>query len=191
MSSTSSSPERSGASRPAPATVQVGRILRPHGLRGEVVVEVVSEVPGRFAAGSELLLRRRDGELARVRLATGSAGGGTVRVRIEGYADREAAEALRGCELEVAIERVPAAPAGAFWHHELVGAVCRDRRAGELGEVEELVEQGGRLLLRVRGAVGELLIPFAEPFLAGLDREARTLTVDLPPGLIETCASRS
>jgi 16S rRNA processing protein RimM len=169
----------------------VGRILRPHGLRGEVVVEVSSDVAGRFAAGSELWLRRGDGEARPVRVARGSVHGATARVRFEGCAGRDDAEALRDCALEVPVERVPEAPAGAYWYHELVGAVCRDRRAGELGTVEEMVEHGGRLLLRVRGAAGELLIPFAEPFLAGLDRETRTLKVDLPPGLIETCVSRS
>jgi 16S rRNA processing protein RimM len=170
--------------------VLVGTILRPHGLRGEVVVEVASEVPGRFAAGSELLLRGKDGVRA-VRIAQGTQRGGTARVRFDGASSRDDAEALRGCALEVPIERVPAAPRGVFWQHELVGASCRDRRQGELGVVEGLVEQGGGLLLRVVGDRGELLIPFAEPFLGGLDRATRTLTVDLPPGLTETCAYRS
>lgn len=165
--------------------------MRPHGLRGEVVVEVSSDVAGRFAAGSELWLRQGVGAVRAVRVASSSVHGGTARVRFEGCAGRDDAEALRDCALEVSIDRVPQPPAGAYWHHELVGAICRDRQAGDLGTIEELVEHGGRLLLRVRGAPGELLIPFAEPFLGGLDRETRTLTVDLPPGLLETCVSRS
>jgi 16S rRNA processing protein RimM len=184
MTSTSSNPE------PPADTVRVGRVLRPHGLRGEVVVEVETEVRGRLAAGSELLLRSRDGVVRPVRLATGSFAATTARVRIEGCASRNDAEALRGAELEVPIERVPEPPPGAFWQHELVGAICRDRRAGELGQVEELIEHGGRWWLQVRGARGEVLIPFAEPFLERVDRETRTLYLDLPPGLIETCASR-
>jgi 16S rRNA processing protein RimM len=194
MSSTSSNPESqapAGGSRPAPTTVLVGRILRPHGLRGEVVVEVTSEVPGRFADGSELLLRAKDGSQRAVRIAQGKLYGKTALVRLDGASSRDDAEALRDCELEVPVELVPAAPPGVFWQHELVGATCRDRREGELGVVEGLMEQGGGLLLRVVGARGELLIPFAEPFLGGLDRATRTLTVDLPPGLIEACASRS
>jgi hypothetical protein len=48
-----------------------------------------------------------------------------------------------------------------------------------------------RVLLRIVGERGELLVPFAEPFLAGLDREQKILDLDLPAGLIEACGSRS
>jgi len=156
-----------------------------------VVVEVATDVPGRFAAGSELWLCAADGSRRRVRVASGAVRGGTARVRFEGAASRSDAEAMRGCELEVPVDLVPAAAEGSYWQHELIGVRCRDARAGDLGVVEGWIEQAGGLLLEVRGGRGVLLIPFVEPFLRGLDRAARVLDVDLPPGLVETCVSRS
>jgi 16S rRNA processing protein RimM len=187
MSSTSSTSEP----RALPATILVGRILRPHGLRGEVIVEVLSDVAGRFSPGSELALRRADGGVATLRVESSRQHGKTARVLFGGCERREDAEALRGGELEVELASVPEAPQGAFWQHELLGAHCHDRRTGDLGRIEELLEQGGGLLLRVVGVRGELLVPFAAPFVGGLDRAARRLEVDLPEGLIEACASRS
>lgn len=187
MSSTSSTSEP----RALPATILVGRVLRPHGLRGEVIVEVMSDVSGRFAPGSELDLRRADGRVTTLRIESSRPHGQGARVLFAGCQSREDAEALRGGELEVALASVPEAPEGAFWQHELLGARCHDRRSGDLGRIEELVDQGGGLLLRVVGERGELMVPFAAPFVGELDRSARRLEVDLPEGLIEACASRS
>lgn len=185
MSSTSSTSDL------GPATVRVGRILRPHGLRGEVIVEVSSDVAERFSPGSPLLLSRPDGGHETVRVVAARSHGQGVLVRFEGRERLEDVEDLRGRDLEVAAAEVPPAPAGAFWQHELLGARCRDREAGELGVVAGLEDQGGGLLLRIEGPRGVLLVPFVEPFVAGLDREARALELSLPAGLIETCASRS
>lgn len=185
MSSTSSTSDL------GPATVRVGRILRPHGLRGEVIVEVSSDVAERFAPGSSLLLRRPGGGQETLRVAAARAHGQGALVLFADRARREDVEDLRGCELEVAAAEVPPAPQGAFWQHEILGAICRDREAGELGVVAGLEDQGGGLLLRIEGPRGVLLVPFVEPFIARLDREARTLELTLPAGLIEACASRS
>jgi 16S rRNA processing protein RimM len=87
---------------------------------------------------------------------------------------------------------VPAAPAGAHYHFELVGCRCRDRQAGELGTVADVVAGGGGWLLVVeREDGGRLLLPFAERFLVAIDRAGGRIEWDLPEGLIEACASRS
>ena len=139
----------------------VGRILRPHGLRGEVVVEVLTDAPRRFDPGSSLLLVR-EGEppvalVVAGRRAARAPGGphaprrarqATALVRFAGVADREAAAALRGGWLEIERSLVPPAPPGTYYRYELLGCRCLD--GGEdLGEVVEVVEDGGGLLLVV------------------------------------------
>ncbi len=191
MSSTSST---SDAAERRPETVAVARVLRPHGVRGEVVVEVLSDVPGRLDTGSELWLAspaEGDGPPRRVRVAAARPLGRRRALALEGVADRDAAQALRGAWLEVERERVPPAPPGSYYPHELLGCRCRDRRLGELGVASELFADGGGLLLRVVGPRGELLVPFVETFVAAVDREARTIELELPEGLVEECGSRS
>jgi len=171
--------------------VLVGQIGRLHGLRGEVRVEVMSDIPERFVSGSELLLVRRDGktEPVRVRAFRPAKGGGLLA--LEGYVDRDQAEGLRGARLEVHPSQVPPAPEGLYYYWQLTGCRCVDDESGKLGEVVDIVEDGGGVLLKVQDGEQTLLIPFVDAFLAKVDIEGREIRLRLPPGLVETCGSKS
>ena len=211
MSSTSSKTSSGSGSAPAapappdagqaggrgdlPETVAVGRVLRPHGLRGEVVVAVLTDAPRRFDPGSALVLTREGRpplELvvaARRAEASPRVGQATVLLRFGGIEDREAAVALRGGWLEIDRSLVPPAPPGTYYHYELLG--CRCASGGEdLGEVVEVVEDGGGLLLVISDGRRELPVPFAARFLRAVDVERARIELELPAGLIETCAFR-
>ena len=179
------------ASLPGSDGIAVGRILRPHGLRGEVVVEVLSDRAERFAPGAELLVTRDGRPPERVLVASSRAHPSGLRLSLSGHQDRDAADGLRGAFLEVPSADLRPAPPGAFYPHDLIGYSCRDRREGDLGVVKDVVADGGGLLLVIAGAGRELLVPFVDNFLAAADRAARTLDLDLPEGLVETCASPS
>ncbi len=94
----------------------VGLVLRPHGLRGEVKIEVLSDRPERFASGSDLWLvhpgpgARRE----RVRVAGCRDVRGGALLHLEGYHCREQAEEIRGGRLEIELAAVPEAPPGAY-----------------------------------------------------------------------------
>lgn len=176
-----------------PDTVVVGRVLRAHGLRGEVRVEVLSDVAERFAPGSELLLLRpgrKTGERVRVETFRPLPDDGAL-LRFEGCDDRARAEAIRGAALEVAREQVPPAPEKTYYYFELVGCACHDAEAGDLGTVVDIVEDGGGHLLQVDDQGRTLLIPFVAAYIEALDVTGRRIDLRLPPGLVETCASES
>lgn len=180
--------------RDLPATVVVGRIGRPHGVRGEVFVELLSDVPDRLAPGSEFFVAAPAGAPAPLEILTVVASRphrGGLLVFFAGVDDRESVDALRGAELSVARGRVPPAPAGTYYHFELLGCRCRDRRDGDLGEVVDVVDDGGGLLLVVDDGERRVPVPFVERFLRAVDVAAGTIEVELPPGLVEICASRS
>ena len=108
----------------------MGRVLRPHGVRGEVVVQVLSDVPGRFKAGSRILGVREGAPPSDpdvVQRAAAHKSGAVVR--FEGFEDRDQAEELRGLDLEVPRAEVPAAPPGTYYQYELLGCLCRNERA--------------------------------------------------------------
>lgn len=187
-----SSSSRADALRNLPDRVLVGVVLRPHGVRGAVVVQPLSDVAARFAPGARLELAGRGGERREVRVAESSPAPGGLRVRFAGTDTREQAEGLRGARLEVAGVEIAAPPAGAFYLFELVGCRCVDRAAGELGTVAEVVEGGGGWLIVVeRGDGRRLLLPFVERYVARVDRAAGCIEWVLPEGLIEACESRS
>ena len=201
MSSTSS---KTDTGSDPPETIAVGRILGPHGIRGEVAVEVLTDAPRRLDAGSSVLLVREGQPPVAVVIATkrgpdarggaavtpGRARRRTVLLRLAGCDGREQAETLRGAWLEIERARVPPAPAGTYYRFELVG--CRCLNGGEdLGEVVDVVEDGGGLLLVVSDGRREVPVPFVARFLVAVDVEGRRIDLELPPGLIEVCASRS
>ena len=174
--------------------------MRPHGLRGELLVEPLSDLSERLAAGSELLLTPAGalpapaaGAAPRQRLTVASSRPhrGGMLVTFAGIDDRDRADELRGAELAVARDRVPAAPAGAYYHFELLGCRCRDRRDGDLGEVVDLVDDGGGLILVVDDGSRRVPLPFVASFVAAVDVVAGTIEFELPPGLVDICASRS
>lgn len=174
------------------AAVEVGHVVRPHGVQGEVVVSAESEVPGRFAAGAELLVRApRLGEARTLRIESVRPHQGRLLICFAGIDDRDLAEELRGAKLEVPESTVPEPPEGTWYHYQLVGCRCHDRRLGDLGEVTAVAEDGGGLLLVVDDGERRVPVPFVAAMIEEVDVAGRRIAVDLPEGLLEACASTS
>ena len=173
-----------------PERVAVGRVLRPHGVRGEVVVEVLSDVPDRLAPGSQVNASWEGRPSRTLVVESHRPHKSGAMVRFVGFDDRDRAEELRDALLEVDRSRVPEAPEGTYYWYQLLG--CRCRIGGEdLGEVTDLVEDGGGLLLVVSDGERQVPIPFVRSFLKDVDVERGRIELDLPEGLLEACASGS
>ncbi len=175
--------------RDLPGTLLVAQIVRPHGIRGELKIEVHSDVPDRFERGRELILVEAPGSSRRVRIVSSREVRGGRLLKIDGCDSRDAAEELRGARLEIEREAAPTPPKGAFYHFELVGCSCRDQSAGELGTVVDVEDNGGGAMLRVEGQGRVLMVPFVEAFLEAVDVERGEIALCLPPGLVETCST--
>jgi len=185
----SSSSKTEAAALALPERIQVGVLRRPHGLRGEIDVEVTSDHPARFACGSELLVA---GSARRLTVERSAAAHRGLRVAFAEVTTREQAEELRGARLEVPRAAVPPAAAGEYYFFELVGCRAFDERAGEVGSVVDVVDGAAGLLLVVERPDGARVpLPFVERFLVGVDRARRRIDWRLPEGLIESCTSRS
>jgi 16S rRNA processing protein RimM len=169
-----------------PDIVVVGRVVRPHGLAGEVVVEIETDVEERFEPGSKLRLGPRG---RAIEVAAARSFGDRLLVRFVGLTDRNAVEGLRGIDLTVDRRDVPAAPEGSFYHFELIGCACFDVCEGELGRVIAVRADGGGVLLEVAKGERKVLIPFVESFVRRIDVAGRRIELDLPPGLVDVCAS--
>jgi 16S rRNA processing protein RimM len=154
-------------------TLVVGRVVRAHGLRGEVVVDLVSSEPDvRLAPGAELL--RVDGAPA-LHVTESRPHQDRWLVRFAGVDERSAADALRGVELHAEpIER-----AGALWVHELIGATVVDAAGAVHGTVVAVVANPADDLLELDDGA---LVPVT--FVVGWDDDHR-LVVDPPAGLFD------
>jgi len=178
--------DRLAAPGTAGLTLVVGRIGRPHGVRGEVTVEVRTDDPeSRFAPGSVLLTEPAERGPLTVAGMHPRAGG--VVLSFAGVPDRIAAEALRGTVLLVDATRLPAIEdPDEFYDHQLVGLAAVDDAGAALGTVAGVVHAPASDLLVVRDDGGrEHLVPFVRDVVPTVDVAARRVVVAAPEGLFD------
>ena len=165
--------------------VVIARAVKPRGLKGEIVAELLTDFPERFEDVDELVLVSPQGERTTKRLEDYWFQNDRVVLKIFGYDDVDAAKALVGCEFAVPeSERVPL-PADHYYDWELEGCTVT---AGveNIGQVKSVLRTGGAEILVVTDNSGkERLIPLAEPIVVEVDPVRKTIVVDPPEGLLD------
>jgi 16S rRNA processing protein RimM len=151
------------------ALLEVGRIVKPHGLRGEVIVQMVSDRPERLAAGGVFEAAGR-----RLEVIASRPHQGRHIVQFAGVDDRDGAEALRGIVLEAEALDAP----DELWVHELIGSRCVEVDGTERGLVVSVIDNPAADLLELDSGA---LVPVS--FV--VTHHAGVVTIDPPPGLFE------
>ena len=174
--------------------VLVGRIARPHGLRGDVVINPETDfVEERFARGARLWTRSDRGDEQLV-VASARVQGARPVVGFEGFTRVEDAERLAGLELRVPEGALQPLDEGVYYQHQLVGCVVETVAGQRVGEVAGVQGGAAGSLLAIDGPRGEILIPLAADICVEIDPGARRIRVRPPEGLLElneTKASRT
>ena len=169
--------------------VVVGRVGKPHGIRGEVTVDVRTDEPDRrFAPGTTLRAEPPKGSASTLRELT--VGGTrwhqtTLLVDFEEIPDRNAAEAARGVVLlaDVPADESPEDP-DEYYDHQLVGLQAYDEQGTLLGTVSRLVH-GAQDLLTIRTEDGrDALVPFVSALVPEVDVAGGRLVIADRPGLV-------
>jgi 16S rRNA processing protein RimM len=163
----------------------VGRIRRPHGVRGDVTVEVRTDDPGgRFAVGATLATDPAERGPLTVKASRWHSG--VLLVRFAGVEDRTTAEDLRGTWLVMdSADLGPTADPDEFYDHELIGLAAVTVGGEPVGVVTDVRHQGQDLLVIESPAEPELLVPFVAAIVPEVDVAAGRLVIDPPPGLLE------
>jgi 16S rRNA processing protein RimM len=173
--------------------VIVGRVGRPHGVRGELVIGVRTDEPDlRFAVGAAVDAGPSpDGEgpagRAPLRVAAARWHSGQLLVTFAGITDRTAAAELTGSWLSVDSSQLPAATGpDEFRDHELVGLSVRTPGGEVVGVVTDVLHYGQDLLVVERPAAGpDVLVPFVKAIVPEVDVAAGVVVIDPPPGLLD------
>lgn len=177
----------------------VGRIVKSHGIRGEVVVDIRTDSPEeRFAKGSALTTRTRKSKGSSVpetlNIEAARNHSGRLLVRFEGVGSRDDADALRGVELLVdSASFEPLQDDDEFYDHQLEGLDVRvdDAEAPSIGQVSEVLHTpAGEVLSITTSADGpharrEVLVPFIEQFVPTVDLTAGAVVITPPEGLLD------
>jgi len=161
--------------------VTIGRIVRPQGRKGEVVVEPLSDRPDRFPSLRQAFVAGEAGSAQPVRVHDAWPHKGRFVLKLEGVDSIDDAERYRGLDLRIPEEDLSALPAGSYYHHQLRGLRVDDADGREVGRVAEVMETGGEAaVLVVRGPDGEMLIPLADAFVRDVDLPRGRVVVRVP-----------
>ena len=168
------------------AMAVVGRVARPHGIRGQVIVNPETDFPGeRFQPGAELFVNRAGGAepitITSVRFQQQR-----PVIGLHGIDDMNAAATLAGAELRVPTDRLAVLPPDTFYRHDLIGCVVETRAGDVIGLVEDVegTMGGSRLVVRAKGPA-EVLVPLAAEICTAIDPAAKRIVIDPPAGLLE------
>ena len=165
--------------------VLVGRIARPHGIRGHVFVTPETDfVDDRFVPGATMWTRSERGD-EQLTLAAARVQNGRPVIAFEGFSSIDDVERLAGLELRVPEESLHPLAAGAYYQHQLVGCAVETTAGQPVGVVRRVEGGAAGSLLAIDGARGEILIPFALEICREVDIAARRIRIDPPEGLLE------
>ena len=167
----------------------IGRIARPHGIRGQMILDVETDFPEeRFQTGNDVFIER--GGVEPLTLTSVRFHRGRPIVGLVGIESIDQAQTLSGLELRVPAERLVQLPAGTFYRHDLIGCRVDTRDGRTVGLVRDVegTLTGSRLV--VDGADGEVLIPLVAAICTEVDPAAKRIVIDPPEGLIEVNAVR-
>jgi 16S rRNA processing protein RimM len=167
--------------------VIVGEITRAHGIRGGMWVRPMTDSLERGLALTEVfLVRGAEERVARVE-SVEIVNGDRWLVRFAGINNREAAEAMHGWSVGIVAAESPALPDGVFYVRELVGREVSTEDGRVLGTLTEVIPTGSNDVYTISGPDGDLTFPALKDLVIECPRDARTMKVRVPPGLLEAC----
>jgi len=160
--------------------VAIGKVLKPHGVRGELRVQILTDFPERFHETSEVHLVSPEG-LVLPRAVEGIRFHSTwVLMKLAGIKDPETVGKFRGWLVTVPEAELVELEPDEYWHFQLEGLEVRDESGAVLGRLEEVLQTPGHDLYSVRGPSGEILIPAVAEFVVSVDVEAGLMVVRPP-----------
>ncbi len=167
--------------------IAIGRVARPHGLRGEVVVNPETDFPEqRFSPGG-VVYAQRGGRVEALAIQAVRFHKGRPVVAFAGVDDVEAAGSLATCELRVAASEQHALPDDQFYLHALVGCSVQTVDGEQVGSVVDVqgVPGANRLIVRCVDTEDEVDIPLAETICVNVDVAQKVVVINPPEGLLE------
>jgi 16S rRNA processing protein RimM len=168
--------------------VVVGRVARPHGIRGQVIVNPETDfVEDRFSVGATFWTRSVRGD-EQLTVASARVQNGRPVIGFEGFSSIKDVERLAGLDLRVPEAELQPLDQGRYYHHELIGCAVETVGGERVGDVVKVESGAAGSLLAVEGPRGEVLIPLASEICVDIDVEAKRIRIDPPDGLLDVNA---
>ena len=165
--------------------VVIGRVARPHGLRGELRLIGVDDGMERFSRVSRVLIEPPGGSPVVGRVESYRSTGRVVLLKVSGIEDRDAAETFRNATVSIRREEAPPLDADEYYAYELVGAEVVTTDGRSVGRVVAVQEFPANDALVVKSDAREILIPAVQAVVRKVDVQNRLITIEAVEGLVD------
>lgn len=173
--------KESGSPKGESIYLAIGFLRRPHGVMGEMIMDLHTDFPERIKPGRKVYLGDKHESVTLGSVRTHANG---MLVKIRGFDDPESAGRFRNHWVYVKSSEVPSLPAGQVYKYELIGLDVIDDAANPLGKIAEVLETGANDVYIVRDDKKEILLPAIPEVILKVDMETKVMTVHLIDGLI-------
>jgi 16S rRNA processing protein RimM len=163
---------------------QLGYILKPHGLQGDVLVFLDTDKP-EYYEGMESVFIKIENKLVPFLISELQLRKNRAIIRFEGVHSIEEAERLKGNSLYLPLEQLPPLEDDQFYYHDVINFMIIDESGQDIGKVHTIYEANGNDLFAVYLENREVLIPIQDDFIREIDYENQKIHMHLPKGLLE------
>ncbi len=169
----------------AAAGVRIGIITGAHGLKGAVRLRPDNPDSTALVAGMRIVIEGRAGRESHRVVSIAPLGHGTLKLTLAEVSDADSSAALKGGVVTIDAAELPAAEPGEFYYFQALGCEVVTVDGRPLGTVAEIFHTGANDVMVVRDGVREILVPVIADVVRSLDLEARRVTIDPIPGLLD------
>jgi 16S rRNA processing protein RimM len=166
-----------------PRFIAIGRVIRPHGVRGELAVEVLTDFPERFDTIETIYLGDQQ-QADEWQVASTRWHKDRILLTLPGCEDRTSAEVLRGLLVQIPIEEAMSLPEDEYYPYQLIGLNVVTTEGEELGRLSEVIFTNANEVYVVVGPRGQMLLPAIADVVDRVDLDTGRMVVKLIDGLL-------
>ena len=164
---------------------QLGYVIKPHGLSGEVQIFLDVDNPQEYDTLESVFVLQGQ-QLVPFFIESLAIRGDKGIVALEEVETVEDAKALKGAKLYLPLDNLPELENDEFYYHDLIGFALANAEGAPVGEIQVVLDAGAQELLQVKHTSGEeVLIPLADELIVHIDKEAKKLSMQIPEGLLD------
>ncbi len=165
--------------------INIGRIVKPYGVTGEMKIEPMTDFPERFRELRSVYLVSPVGKETKCEIQKVRYAGGSPYIRFNGFDTPEKAKKLNGWFIKVPAEEAVPLPEGMYYWFELIGMEVVSESGERFGSIVDIFETGSNDVYVVKHGQKEVYVPATREVIKKVDRKARRMVIHLMDGMIE------
>jgi 16S rRNA processing protein RimM len=163
----------------------LGKIVKKYSFKGELLIKLDSDDPEIYTKMESVFVEKNKSLIPFFIERSSLHKSELLRVKFEDINNDEDTDPLLKCDLYLPLEFLPKLTGNKFYYHEIIGYTVEDKNFGEVGTITGVNDSTSQALFEIDRNGKEVLIPLIDDFIKNVDRETKTLQLEVPKGLIE------